>query len=131
MFRKLLLKGKKVFTDPQETVLSAATIIMVMIVVSRVLGLIRQRVLAHFFVPSQLSLFFAAFRLPDLVFEVLVYGPLTSAFIPVFTQYLGSDEKAAWKTAGKTVSISLVFFTFFAVVFGLLAHLIYSLVAPG
>ena len=61
-------------TSPQSSVLSAATIIMIMIIASRALGLVRQRTLAHFFAPNELSLFFAAFRLPDLVFEVLVFG---------------------------------------------------------
>src|SRR3972149_1049188 len=107
MFRKLLLKGKKVFTDPQETVLSAATIIMVMIVVSRVLGLVRQRVLAHFFTPSELSLFFAAFRLPDLVFEVLVFGTFASAFIPVFTKSLKKGEGLAWSVAGTITNVGM------------------------
>src|SRR3990172_10633293 len=110
MFRKLLLKGKKVFTDPQETVLSAATIIMVMIVVSRVLGLVRQRVLAHFFTPSELSLFFAAFRLPDLIFEILVFGTFSSAFIPVFTKSLGKGEKKAWDIASTIVNLGIIIF---------------------
>ena len=56
---------------------------MVMIVASRILGLVRQRVLANYFAPDELSLFFAAFRLPDTIFEVLVFGTFSSAFIPV------------------------------------------------
>src|SRR3989344_8102161 len=96
MVNKILLKGKRFLTSPQDSVLSAATIIMLMVVVSRVLGLVRQRALAHFFVPNDLSLFFAAFRLPDLVFEVLVFGTFSSAFIPVFTRSLKKGEKNAW-----------------------------------
>jgi len=100
MVGKFLTRGRKFFTDPQESVLSAASIIMFMVVASRVLGLIRQRTLAHFFVPNDLSLFFAAFRLPDLVFEVLVFGTFSSAFIPVFTRSLEKGKEKAWETAG-------------------------------
>src|SRR3990172_11898878 len=131
MFRKLLLKGKKVFTDPQETVLSAATIIMVMIVVSRVLGLVRQRVLAHFFTPSELSLFFAAFRLPDMVFEVLVFGTFSSAFIPVFTKSLKSGNHHAWNIASTVVNIGLIAFLVLAGVLGFGANFLYGVIAPG
>ncbi len=79
MVSKFIKKGKGIFTAQQSTILSAATIIMMMIVVSRVLGLVRQRTLANFFTPDEISLFFAAFRLPDTIFEVLVFG-LTNYF---------------------------------------------------
>jgi len=126
-----LKNSKKFFTDPQGTVLSAATIIMIMIVVSRILGLIRQRVLANFFDPNELSLFFAAFRLPDLIFEVLVFGTFSSAFIPVFTKSLKKGEKNAWDTAGRVVNIGLIIFVIFAFLFGVWANKIYSVIAPG
>jgi len=55
---KILTKGRKIFLEPASSVLSAATIIMFMIVASSVLGLIRQRVLANFFTANDLALFF-------------------------------------------------------------------------
>ncbi len=131
MFKKLLLKGKGIFTDPQETVLSAASIIMIMIVASRVLGLVRQRVLAHFFTPSELSLFFAAFRLPDLVFEVLVFGTFASAFIPVFTKSLKKGENNAWNIAATVVNLGLIIFVIFAIILGFGAEKFYGILAPG
>src|SRR3989337_2034848 len=99
--QEIFNKGKKIFSSPQSSVLSAATIIMLMVVASRILGLVRQRVLAHFFAPDELSLFFAAFRLPDLVFEVLVFGTFSSAFIPVFTKLIKKGNSHAWETAGR------------------------------
>src|SRR3990167_11205934 len=130
MVGKFLTRGRKFFTDPQESVLSAATIIMFMIVASRVLGLVRQRVLAHFFTPSDLSLFFAAFRLPDLVFEVLVFGTFTSAFIPVFSKALRDGKKRAWEIAGRVVTIGLLIFACAAIVLAIWAPQIYSAIAP-
>src|SRR3989344_5416797 len=99
MVNKIIAKSRKILSAPQASVLSAATIIMVMVVFSRVLGLVRQRILAHFFTAPQLSLFFAAFRLPDTIFEVLVFGTFSSAFIPVFTKVVEKDTKDAWKLA--------------------------------
>ena len=126
MVHKLISKGKKILVDPQQTVLSAATIIMFMILASRVLGLVRQRVLAHFFTPEELSLFFAAFRLPDLVFEILVFGTFSSAFIPVFSKKLKEGNHSAWDMASYIVNIGLVIFIALALILSLTADLFFQ-----
>ncbi len=131
MVGKLISRGKKFLVSPQSSVLSAATIIMFMVVASRVLGLVRQRTLAHFFAPSELSLFFAAFRLPDLIFEVLVFGTFSSAFIPVFTKALKNGRKEAWEIAGTVANISLVVFGALALLASIFADRIYGLMVPG
>ncbi|KKR29379.1 murein biosynthesis integral membrane protein MurJ [Candidatus Woesebacteria bacterium RIFCSPHIGHO2_01_FULL_39_32] len=131
MVNKIIQKGKRFLTNPQESVLSAATIIMIMIVASRVLGLVRQRVLAHFFTPSELSLFFAAFRLPDLLFEILVFGTFSSAFIPVFTKSLKKGNSHAWEIASTVVNLGLVIFISVALVLSISADKLYGLLAPG
>ncbi len=131
MFDKIFKRGKRLVTGPQNSVLSAATIIMFMVVASRVLGLVRQRVLAHFFTPESLSLFFAAFRLPDLVFEVLVFGTFSSAFIPVFTKALNKSKKEAWDIAGRVVNIGLLIFIVFAFCFSFFSEPFYTILAPG
>ena len=131
MSNHLIEKGKKFFTAPQNSILSAASLIMVMIVASRILGLVRQRVLAHFFTTADLSLFFAAFRLPDLVFEVLVFGTFSSAFIPVFTKLLKKEEREAWRLAGTIVNLGLIIFIFLAIVVSFSAKGAYQIFAPG
>ncbi len=127
----LFARGKKIINSQQNTVLSAATLIMVMIIASRVLGLVRQRVLANYFAPGDLALFFAAFRLPDTIFEVLVFGTFSSAFIPVFTKALQDGEKKAWEIAGRVVTIGLLIFGIAAIVFAIWAPQIYTVIAPG
>ena len=129
--KNIIAKGKNIINSQQNTVLSAATLIMVMIGISMVLGLIRQRVLASYFAPESLSLFFAAFRLPDAIFQVLVFGTFSSAFIPVFTKTLKKGEDEAWKLAGKIVSIGLGFFILAAAVIGIFTSQIYAVIAPG
>jgi len=131
MVSKILSKGKKLFTGPQSTILSAATIIMIMIVASRVLGLVRQRTLATFFAPDEISLFFAAFRLPDTIFEVLVFGTFSSAFIPVFTRVVDKDKKAAWRLASTISNVGISAFIFFAMFLCLYADSLYGVIAPG
>lgn len=127
----ILKKGKKFFFSPQSSVLSAATVIMLMIVASRILGLVRQRALAHFFPPSQLSLFFAAFRLPDTIFEVLVYGTFASAFIPVFTRALKKGRRDAWEIAETITNIGVSVFILLAAVVIVFSKSLYGILTPG
>jgi len=122
---------KKLFFSQQTSIFSAATIIMLMVVASRVLGLVRQRTLAHFFVPQDLALFFAAFRLPDLIFEVLVFGTFSAAFIPVFTKALKKGRKEAWLLAGTIANIGLLVFLTLAVVVIIFANQFYGFLTPG
>ena len=131
MVKNLIDKGKKILTSPQKSVLSAAAIIMFMVVGSRVLGLLRQRTLAAHFAPDELSLFFAAFRLPDLVFEVLVFGTFSSAFIPVFTRAIKKGNGNAWNIASSVLNLGLLAFLVFALSIGIGADGLYSIFAPG
>ena len=126
------MKSIKQFLNSQQTsVLSAATLIMVMIIASRLLGLVRQRVLANFFGPNDLSLFFAAFRLPDLIFEVLVYGTFASAFIPVFTKALKDKEKNVWEIASSITNIGVIIFSVLALIVMFFANHLYGILTPG
>src|SRR3989338_4631495 len=101
-------KVLSLFTKKQSSVRSAAMVLMSMVFASRVLGLIRDRLLAARFAPEELGVYFAAFRLPNLLFELLVMGALTSAFIPVFTKYLSRNkEKEAWKVVAIIINTSL------------------------
>ncbi|MBU0998500.1 murein biosynthesis integral membrane protein MurJ [Patescibacteria group bacterium] len=131
MFKKLLNKSRNIFSSKQTSVFSAASIIMVMILASRVLGLVRQRVLAHFFEANDLSLFFAAFRLPDLLFEVLVWGTFSSAFIPVFTKSLQKGRKNAWNIAGSVTNIGFLIFLVLALLIIIFADKLYGIFVPG
>lgn len=131
MVNDLISRGKKIINSQQTSVLSAATLIMVMVVVSRVLGLVRQRTLAHFFTADQLSLFFAAFRLPDLIFEVLVFGAFSSAFIPVFTGLLKKGKKEAWQVAATIVNLGVLAFLVISGILIFFSPHLYGILAPG
>lgn len=132
MIKRILRNGSNLLTRRQTSILSAATVIMVMIAASRLLGLIRNRVLAHFYSAESLAVYFAAFRLPEVVFEILVFGSLASAFIPTFTTYLARKGKQeAWHVAAVSLNIALLVFFLFAVIIFFLGKPLYQLMAPG
>jgi putative peptidoglycan lipid II flippase len=84
---------------PIETLGGAAFIIALAGVASRVLGFIRDRLLASSFGAGDvLDAYYAAFRLPDLVYGFLVLGALSAAFIPVFSELVAHDDRErAWR----------------------------------
>lgn len=132
MVKNFLQGGKNLLWSRQANILSAATVIMFAVAISRILGLVRNRTFVHFFEPEQLDTFLAAFQLPDLIFEVLVLGAMSSAFIPVFSSYLGKkDEEEAWKIASLSLNLLLLFFLLLASLVFIFARPIYSLVAAG
>src|SRR5690349_20336693 len=80
----------------QNTIMSAATIITVATLGSSLFGLLRLRLLNDIFLPDNaaaLEAFLIAFQIPDTIFQLLVIGALSSAFIPIFTKYKKNSEE--------------------------------------
>lgn len=118
---KLWENGKNLLLRRQTSILSAAFIIMVAYSASGILGLLRNRLLAANFFgggEAQLDAYFAAFVLPDTVFQLLILGALSAAFIPVFTNYLRRDQDEAWHVATAAMTgVLLIFLLISAVLF--------------
>lgn len=132
MVKNLFRHGSRFLARQQTGILSAASVIMVMIAISRVLGLFRNRVLAHFFAADTLSVYFAAFRLPEVIFEVLIFGALSSAFIPVFTSYISKKQnREAWYVAAISLNFAVLIFLFFALLIFAFAQPLYRIMTPG
>jgi putative peptidoglycan lipid II flippase len=119
-------------TKKQMTVGSAALVLALMVLLSRVLGLVRDRLLATYFAPDELGVYFAAFRIPNFIFELLVMGALTSAFIPVYSKFLAEHkEEEAQRVAAGLINLSLVIFAFIAIPIYIGAPWIAVMIAPG
>ncbi len=82
----------------QERSKGAAGLLMVSILLSRLLGFVRDRIIAHQFGQGfHTDVYNAAFSIPDLFFFLIAGGAISSAFIPVFTDYFSqSKEREAW-----------------------------------
>lgn len=87
---------------PINSITLAALIMAFSGIVSRLLGFVRDRILAsEFGAGDVLDVYYASFRLPDMVFDLLILGALSAAFIPVFTGLMAKEkEQEAWRLAG-------------------------------
>jgi putative peptidoglycan lipid II flippase len=116
----------------QTTIGSAAGVLALMVLVSRVLGLVRDRLLSSYFAPEELGVYFAAFRIPNVIFELLVMGALTAAFIPVYTKYLADNrERDAERLATVLINLSVIILAIVAIPLFIAAPAISRLLAPG
>lgn len=130
------MSAKTFFIKLNTTVTGGAIILAVTSIFSRVLGLLRDRLLASTFGGGgALDTYFAAFKVPDFIFNVLVLGALSSSFIPVFIQYLRNKDDVAkdeaWKVANSVLNILVIVLFTFAILFFILAPVIIPLIAPG
>jgi putative peptidoglycan lipid II flippase len=130
--KNLMKRVWDLIAKKQTSVGSAAMILVSMVFASRVLGLIRDRLLSARFGPDELGVYFAAFRLPNLIFELLVTGALTSAFIPVFTKYLTQEkEREGWDMASTLINISILLLIVISLPILIWTEQFSRLLAPG
>ena len=118
-----------------RSISAAALILVVGFIGSRLLGLARNVVIGDVFGTSpELDAYFAAFRLPDIIFQLLAGAALGSAFIPTFARYLarGRDaESDAWRLASSVMNIIILVTLVFALLGVALAPWIVPLTVPG
>ena len=80
------------------------------LLLSRVLGIVRDMVIAAKFGQTlETDAYRLAFQIPDLLFFLIAGGALSSAFIPVFSEYLHTDrEDDAWHVFSAVASVMAV-----------------------
>lgn len=107
---------------------------MAAFVLSNIAGLARQILIARAFGTSlELDAYYAAIRLPDILFTLVAGGALGSAFIPLFAGFLARDDRdGAWKLASGVTTLVFVTLTIVGGLAAIFAPLIVSrILAPG
>lgn len=116
----------------QTNILTGATILMIAVFASRFLGLIRTRLLFNNFDTATSSIFFAAFQLPDLLFQLLIFGALSVAFVPVFTEYMNrKGENEAFNFASNILNLSLLVFGLVCIISAIFVSPLNDILVPG
>jgi len=117
----------------QLSIAQASLVMIGTLVASRVLGWLRLSVIGAQFAgePRELDAFLAAFRVPDTIFNLLVAGALSSAFIPVFSGYLAKErEHEAWRVASSVMNAMLIALVALSAVMWFAAPYLVPLIAP-
>lgn len=131
---------KKIFKQKINSIAVAAILVAASSLISRLLGIFRDRILAsQFGAGEQLDIYYAAFRIPDLLFNLVVLGALSAGFIPIFSGLIknftdpkkADENTPAWQLANNVINILSLFllaFSFLGVIF---APGLIKIITPG
>lgn len=124
---------KYFFQEKNNSLAKIATVLAITSLLSSALGLFRDRLLtAEFGTGGVLDSYFMAFKIPDLLYNFLVLGTLSIAFIPIFTYYFTRDKKQeAWDLANSILNLSVLVMGTLSVILALGSPFFVRLIAPG
>ncbi len=127
---------QRVLNSQTKTITFAAFILAVSSLISRLLGLFRDRLLAgRFGAGEELDIYFAAFRIPDFVYGILIVGGITAAFLPVFSEYFKKEDKKwsseALEFTNNVLNCFLVLLVFICLVLAIFTPVIIKFIIPG
>lgn len=103
------------------------------ILISRIIGLVRQRIFAHYFGRSDAAdAFLAAFRVPNFLQNLFGEGVLSASFIPVYSHLLAKeDEEEAGRVAGAVGAVLALTASLLVLIGVLAAPWLIWVIAPG
>jgi putative peptidoglycan lipid II flippase len=125
-------KGPDSQANNTRGIAGAATVIALGNVASRVLGLVRETVIADLFGATGLvSAFDVAGRVPRMLFDLLIDGLVSSALVPVFSELAERDRDELWRVAGLMLSLATIVMSIGALLLELAAPQVAWLMSPG
>jgi putative peptidoglycan lipid II flippase len=127
------LEGGRPERTTARALARAGVVVASVYLVARILGYIRVVVIGTTFgAGSDLDVFFAAFRIPDLIFQLVAAGAVASALVPMVAGLLANDERQrAWRIVSTVANLMVVGLLAFAVVAFVAAPFIVPLITPG
>jgi putative peptidoglycan lipid II flippase len=120
--------------DHSKNVAKAGGIMVASLLLSRVLGMVRDSIVAgKFGADINTDAYRLAFQLPDMLFFLISGGALSSAFIPVFSEYWHTDRKSeAWKVFSSVLTIVFLALSVVMLLVGIFALPLYEhILAPN
>ncbi|MDD5606543.1 MAG: murein biosynthesis integral membrane protein MurJ [Candidatus Pacebacteria bacterium] len=121
---------RKISNSESKSVTFSAIILAVGGLISRILGLLRDRLLAgRIGAGQELDIYFTAFRIPDFVYGILIAGGIVSVFLPVFAEYFKKER--ANELTNYVLNAFLVILIIICAVLAIFTGPLISLIAPG
>lgn len=122
------------FSERRFSIAEAAFLLMMAYLSSRGLGVVRQTIFnALFGTGPEANAYYAAFRLPDTLFNLIAGGALVQAFVPVFVSYEKvHGQREIWRLTSLVFNVLLVTLTGMVLIAELVAPVFVShLLVPG
>jgi len=115
-----------------KTIGAAALLLAGSALVSRLLGLLRELLLvSKFGVGEELDIYFAAFRIPDFIFGILIMGGFTAVFLPIFSDYFETKREEAFLMVANLLNVLFVLLAGFALILFVFMPFLIQFITPG
>ncbi len=121
----------RVLNSKTKTVTFAAFLLALSGLFSRLLGLLRDNLLANLFPKSQTDIYFAAFRIPDFLYGILITGGIVAAFLPVFAESFKKSHFEAQALINNVLTFFLATLILISLVLAVFTPQLVGLIAPG
>ncbi len=123
---------KKIFSVQSHSITGAAIIIGAASFISRFVGLVRDRMFTHYFGAGDiLDAYYAAFRVPDFIFNLIIVGALSAGFIPVFIEVWERDKPKAWEITNSIMNLVFILMGIASIALMIFARPVMHVVTPG
>jgi len=122
---------EKILSSKTKTVTFAAILLAGSSLVSAILGLFRDNLLANLLVPQKADIYFAAFRVPDFIYGILITGGIIAAFLPVFAEQFKKSNQDAQRLTNNVLTVFLVGLIFISIFLAIFTPRLVEFVAPG
>ena len=120
------------FNSQTKTITGAVGILAIASSISGFLGLLGDRLLAaKFGAGIETSVYFAAFRIPDLIYNVLISGGIVVAFLPIFAEYFAENKERAWQVTNYVLNVFFFLLALCSLILFIFSPWIVKLMAPG
>jgi putative peptidoglycan lipid II flippase len=124
---------ERVIDAPHENVVRSAGVVSIAVAMSRVTGLVRESIMARLFGAGLIyDAFMLGFRIPNLTRDLFAEGALSSAFVPIFTDYLSTRDKPQAARLANLVATAIIIVVGCVCALGMIfAPALVHLLAPG
>lgn len=128
----MVLMLKKMFNHESKSISGGALVVAVFYLLNGVLALLRNGLLASKFGASQeLDIYYAAFRIPDFIYVILISGAISAGFIPLFAEKLAKSKEDAWKFSNNILTTLTLILATGAAIVAVFAPFLVKLIVPG
>ena len=122
----------KILNSRTKTITFAAVLLFFSGLLSRFLGLFRDRLLTGYFGAGQeLDIYFAAFRIPDFIYGILIMGGVAAVFLPVLSEHFKQDKEKGWELTNNVLNCFLILLVSVCGVLALFTPFLIKFIAPG
>lgn len=123
---------RRLINNQSKTITGAALVLGAASFVSKIIAIFRDRIFAsQFGAGDALDAYYAAFRIPDLVYNLLIIGALSAGFIPVFTKLLVKDKNEAWRVTSSIINILGILLVIICGLLFIFTPQLMQLIVPG